>query len=256
VTVAHVATLLLAAAGAGAVDAVVGGGGLILLPALLVAFPHTATATLLGTNKLAAIAGTGTAAGTYLRRTKVDWRLLGPTAGLALVCSAIGALLAGAVPAEVYRPVVIGVLATVAVVVIVRPGFGTIIHEHRQTRARVVATALLGGVGIAMYDGAIGPGTGSFLLLAFTALLGIDFLHGSAMAKTVNVATNLGALLVFVAGGHVLWLLGAAMAVANIAGARLGARLAIRRGTRFIRAVLLLVVLALLAKLTHDQLTS
>ncbi len=110
-TLSHLATLLLAAAGAGAVDAVVGGGGLILLPALLVAFPTTATATLLGTNKLTAIAGTTTAAATYLRRTKVDWRLLGPTAGLALVCSAVGGLLAGAVPADVYRPVVIGVLA-------------------------------------------------------------------------------------------------------------------------------------------------
>jgi uncharacterized membrane protein YfcA len=253
VTLPHIATLLLAAAGAGAVDAIVGGGGLILLPALLVAFPSTATATLLGTNKLTAIAGTATAAGTYLRRTTVDWRLLGPTAALALVFSAIGGLLAGSVPAQVYRPVVIVVLAGVAVVVIARPGFGTIMHEHPRTRARVLATTLLAGVGIALYDGAIGPGTGSFLLLAFTGLLGIDFLHGSAMAKTVNVATNLGALLVFAATGHVLWLLGGAMAVANIAGAQVGARLAIHRGTRFIRAVLLIVVLTLLAKLAYDQ---
>jgi len=255
VTGLHVATLLLAAAGAGAVDAVVGGGGLILLPALLVAFPGTPTATLLGTNKLAAIFGTSTAAVTYLRRTKVDWRLLGPTVGLALLCSAAGALLAGAVPADVYRPVVIVVLATVAVVVIARPGLGTHVHEHRRTRARVLATVLLAGGAIAVYDGMIGPGTGTFLILSFTALLGVDFLHGSAMAKVVNVATNLGAFVVFAAGGHVLWLLGAAMAVCNMAGARLGARLALRRGSRFVRVVLLVVVFALLAKLTWDQLS-
>jgi len=254
VTALHVATLLLAAAGAGAVDAVVGGGGLILLPALLIAFPGTPTATLLGTNKLAAICGTSTAAVTYLRRTRVDWRVLGPTVGLALLCSATGALLAGAVPADVYRPLVIVVLATVAVVVIARPGLGTLVHEHRRTLARVVATVLLAGGAIAFYDGMIGPGTGTFLILAFTALLGVDFLHGSAMAKVVNVATNLGAFVVFAAGGHVLWLLGAAMAVCNMAGARLGARLALRRGSRFIRVVLLVVVFALLAKLTWDQL--
>ncbi len=252
--VLHVVTLLFAAGGAGAVDAVVGGGGLILLPALLVAFPGTPTATLLGTNKLAAICGTSTAAVTYLRRTRVDWRVLGPTVGLALLFSATGALLAGAVPADVYRPVVIGVLATVAIIVIARPGLGTLVHEHRRTPARVVATVLLAGGAIALYDGMIGPGTGTFLILAFTALLGVDFLHGSAMAKVVNVATNFGAFVVFAAGGHVLWLLGAAMAVCNMIGAQLGARLALRRGSKFIRIVLLVVVFALLAKLTWDQL--
>ncbi len=253
-TVAHVATLLLAAAGAGAVDAVVGGGGLVLLPALLVAFPNTPTATLLGTNKLAAICGTSTAAVTYLRRTKVDWRVLGPTVGLALLCAAAGALVAGAVPAQVYRPVVIGVLAAVAVVVIARPGLGTVSHEHRAGRARVAITVGLAGGLIALYDGAVGPGTGTFLILSFTALLGVDFLHGSAMAKAVNVATNLGAFCVFAAGGHVMWLLGAGMAGCNMVGARLGARLALRRGARFIRVILLVVVFALLAKLSWDQL--
>jgi uncharacterized protein len=256
VTALHVITLLLAAAGAGAVDAVVGGGGLILLPALLVAFPGTPTATLLGTNKLAAICGTSTAAVTYLRRTRVDWRILGPTVGLALLCSAGGALAAGAVPADMYRPVVIGVLAAVAIIVILRPGLGTLVHEHTLTPARVIGTVLLAGGAIGVYDGLIGPGTGTFLILAFTALLGVDFLHGSAMAKVVNVATNLGAFCVFVAGGHVLWLLGAGMAVCNMAGARLGARVALKRGSRFVRVVLLVVVFALLAKLARDQFLS
>jgi uncharacterized membrane protein YfcA len=202
------------------------------------------------------VCGTSTAAVTYLRRTRVDWRVLGPTVALAFGFSALGAVLAGAVPADVYRPAVIAVLATVAVVVIARPGLGTLVHEHRRTPARLIATVLLAGCGIALYDGMIGPGTGTFLILAFTALLGVDFLHGSAMAKAVNVATNLGALCVFALGGHVMWLLGAAMAVCNMAGARLGARLALRRGSRFIRVVLLVVVFALLAKLTWDQLHS
>jgi len=256
VTTVHVIVLLFAAAGAGAVDAVVGGGGLILLPALLVAFPGTPTATLLGTNKLAAICGTSTAAVTYLRRTKVDWRILGPTVGLALLCSAGGALAAGAVPAGLYRPVVIGVLAAVAIIVILRPGLCTLVHEHQLTPARVIGTVLLAGGAIGVYDGAIGPGTGTFLILAFTALLGVDFLHGSAMAKAVNVATNLGAFCVFAAGGHVMWLLGAGMGLCNMAGALLGARVALRRGARFVRVVLLVVVFALLAKMARDQFLS
>src|SRR5256885_2364134 len=111
----------------------------------------------------------------------------------------------------------------------------------------------LAGIVIATYDGAIGPGTGTFLILSWTATLGVDFLHASAMAKAVNVATNLGALVVFALAGHVAWLLGAAMAVANVLGARLGARTALRRGSGFVRVVLLVVVFVLLAKLGLDE---
>jgi uncharacterized membrane protein YfcA len=253
VTLPHLAVLLLAAGAAGWVDAVVGGGGLLLLPALLVASPGLPVATVLGTNKLAAIAGTTTAASTYLRRTSVDWRVLGPTAAAAVLASGLGAALAGAVPAHVYRPVVICVLAAVALVVTLRPRLGTVAVRRDPTRTRWVVAIGLTGVLIALYDGAIGPGTGTFLILTFTAVLSIDFLHASAMAKVVNVGTNLGALIVFAVGGHVWWLLGAAMGVCNMIGARLGARMALRRGSGFVRIVLLVVVFALLAKLGHDQ---
>ena len=179
----------------------------------------------------------------------MDWRVLGPAAGLAVFASGLGALLAGVVPASAYRPVVLAVLAGVAVIVTLRPRLGTTVPSEPPGPARMVA--------IAAYDGAIGPGTGTFLILTFTATLGVDFLHSSAMAKVVNVATNLGALVVFGASGHVSWLLGAAMAVANVAGARLGAHTAIRRGSRFVRLVLLLVVTALLLRLGfaefHDR---
>jgi uncharacterized membrane protein YfcA len=114
----------------------------------------------------------------------------------------------------------------------------------------------VGGAAIAFYDGAIGPGTGTFLVLAFTSIIGADFVHGSAMAKIVNTGTNLGALAVFGFFGHIDWALGAILAVCNIAGAQLGARLALRRGAKFIRLVLLAVVLALVARLGYDQFTS
>jgi uncharacterized protein len=250
----HLALALTGAAAAGWIDAVVGGGGLVQLPTLLLAAPGLPLATVLGTNKVASVAGTSTAAFTYLRRTKVDWRVLGPAVGLALLCSGLGALLAGTVPARAYRPVVLVVLAGVAVVVTLRPQLGTTTGRDAVGPLRRSTALGLAGVLIATYDGAIGPGTGTFLILTFTATLSVDFLHASAMAKAVNVATNLGALPVFAAAGHVSWPLGAGMAVANIVGARLGAHTALRRGSGFIRVALLVVVLALLVKLGSDEL--
>lgn len=245
-------TLLAAAAMAGWIDAVVGGGGLLLLPVLMVAAPGMPVASALATNKLTAIAGTTTAAVTYARRTKIDWAVAGPSAVLAMCCAGVGAALAGAVPASAYRPVVLVVLVSVAAFVVLRPRWGQA-QPHRRTRVRVGVAVAVAGVGIALYDGLVGPGTGTFLVVAFTALVGADFVHGSAMAKVVNVGTNLGALAVFAATGHVWWLLGAAMAVCNIAGAALGARMALRRGSGFVRVVLLVVVLALVGKLGFDQ---
>ncbi len=245
--------LLAAAAVAGWVDAVVGGGGLLLLPALLIAAPGVPVATALGTNKLAAIAGTSTAAVTYARHTKIDWTVAGSSAGLAVLASGCGAVLAGRVPADAYRPVVLAVLVTVALFVALRPRLGVLADPGRRTPTRIAVAVAVAGGGIALYDGMIGPGTGTFLVLAFTTLVGADFVHASAMAKLVNAGTNFGALVVFASTGHVWWLLGGAMAVCNIAGAALGARMALRRGSGFVRVVLLLVVLALVVKLGYDQ---
>lgn len=250
---AAVTTLLAAAAAAGWVDAVVGGGGLLLLPALLIAAPGLPLATALGTNKLAAIAGTSTAAVTYARRTTIDWAVAAPAATCAVLASGTGAALAGSIPAAAYRPVVLGVLVAVALFVTLRPAVGLTANLHHRTPTRIITAVALAGGLIAAYDGLVGPGTGTFLVLTFTTVVGADFVHGSAMAKLVNTGTNLGALVVFAATGHVLWWLGAAMAACNIAGAVFGARMALRRGSGFVRLVLLVVVLALIAKLGYDQ---
>lgn len=243
--------LLAAAAAAGWVDAVVGGGGLLLIPTMLIAFPGAAPATALGTNKLAAACGTATAAVTYLRRTEVPRRFLAAACAVALVCAGLGALAATAIATSWMRPLVMVLLLAVGLWVAVRPAFGAG-HATPLHRAGIVA-GLAAAAAIAFYDGIFGPGTGTFLIIAFTALVTGDFLRSAAMAKGVNLATNVGALAVFAATGHVVWLLGAALAVANIIGAQVGARMALSRGSGFVRVVLLVVVVIMVGKLGFDM---
>ncbi|GIH97893.1 TSUP family transporter [Planobispora siamensis] len=244
---AEIVLLLVAAAGAGWVDAVVGGGGLLQLPALFVAGVPPVQA--LATNKFASVFGTASAAVTYAATTKIDKRVAVSTGLTALLFSGLGASAAAAISTDALIPLVMVVLVTVALFVTFRPSLGTHSHPHLRTRARTLAAIGVTGVGIAFYDGIIGPGTGTFLIIAFTAILGMDFVSGSAHSKIVNSCTNLGALAVFAYQGHVLWLLGLAMAVCNIAGAQLGARMAISKGSGFVRIVLLCVVVAMVARL-------
>lgn len=243
--------LLLAAAGAGWVDAVVGGGGLLQLPALLVAGVSPVQA--LATNKLSSLFGTASAALAYARTTTIDRRLALPAGTLAVGGSGLGALAATAVSAQVLRPAVMIALLAVAAFVTLRPALGAAPRPDLRTRSRTAMTTLVTGVVIACYDGIMGPGTGTFLIIAFTTLLGLDFVDASANAKIINTGTNLGALAVFGFQGHVLWALGLGMAACNIAGAQLGARMALRRGAGFVRGVLLAVVVAMVARLAWAQ---
>ncbi|GAA0967078.1 sulfite exporter TauE/SafE family protein [Acrocarpospora macrocephala] len=247
----QIVLLLAAALAAGWVDAVVGGGGLLQLPALLLAGLPPVEA--MATNKTASIFGTASAAVTFAGRTKFD-RAVAVPAGILAVCFAgAGAALAALLAAEVLKPLVMVVLLAVAAFVTLRPAFGLAPDPRLRTRARVAAAIVASGVFIAFYDGILGPGTGTFLLIAFTSILGLDFVHASATAKIINTGTNLGALLVLGAQGKVVWALGLGMAACNIAGAQLGARMALRRGAGFVRAVLLCVVSALVLRLGYDQ---
>lgn len=243
--------LCLAAGFAGWVDAVSGGGGLVQLPALLVLLPGAAPAQVLATNKLSSIFGTTTAAVTYYRRVRPDLRTALPMAGVALTGAAGGALCASALSADVFRPVVLVLLVSVAGYVLVRPDMGAQ-QALRWSGRRHHLAAALGGLGIGFYDGIFGPGTGSFLVFLLVGLLGYAFLQASAKARIVNLATNLGALLVFVPQGAPLWRLGLLMGACNVAGGWLGAHTAIRRGSRFVRVVFLVVVAGLAVRLAYD----
>lgn len=239
--------LLLAAFAAGWIDAAVGGGGLVQLPALLLV-PGMTPVQALASNKLASVLGTAASSATYLRRTGPDLRTALPMAGIALVSAYCGAALAAAMPVGVIRPIVLLVLVIVAVITIARPSLG------RETQLRYHGTGhhlIAAGLGclVGFYDGALGPGTGTFLIMGLAGILGYDFVRASAKAKIVNLATNLGALLFFAPHGSVLWGLGLTMGCANLAGGYLGSRVAIAGGQRFLRIALLVIVAILVLRL-------
>ncbi|WP_314095558.1 TSUP family transporter [Microbacterium foliorum] len=242
--------VIVAAFAAGWIDAVVGGGGLLQLPALLL-IPGMSPIQALATNKLASVFGTATSSVTYYRRAKPDIRTALPMALIALVGSFGGAAVATVLPAAAFKPIIVVALLAVALFTAFRPQMGAA-TMLRFSGHRHHIMAGLSGLVIGFYDGLIGPGTGTFLVISLVALLGYDFLQASAKAKIVNLATNAGALLLFIPHGSVLWLLGGILAIANVAGSYLGSRMAISRGTRFIRVVFLVVVVALIAKLGVD----
>lgn len=246
--------LLAAALLAGWVDAVVGGGGLIQLPAILLV-PGLAPVHAIATNKVSSCLGTAAAALTYRRRVGFPSGVA-PAAALAFLGSMAGALLATRLPTEVFTPIVIAALAVVLLITVARPSAFS--AERSGVPALPHRTAILRGCAIGavvgVYDGVMGPGTGSFLVLGFILLVGLDTLRATAMTKAVNLATNLGALVLFAVAGVVEWRLGLVIGLANMTGGWLGARTATRFGPRFVRVVLIVVVLALLAKLITQEL--
>lgn len=247
-----VVLLCLAAALAGWVDAVTGGGGLLQVPALLVALPQAAPVEALATNKLSSLMGTSAATATYWRRARPDLRTALPMAVAAFTGSLLGASLAVLLPAGVIRPVIVVLLVAVWLWTLLRPGMGQDENLRWQGRRRHYAVAVGAGFAIGCYDGLLGPGTGSFLLIVLVAVLGYSFLAASSTAKVVNLGTNLAALIVFGLTGSVLWLLGLLMGACNVVGAVIGARMAVRRGSGFVRVVFLVVVGVLILRLAWD----
>ncbi len=238
----------LAALAAGFVDAVVGGGGLVQLPALLLGLPHATPMQILATNKLASICGTTVSSATYYRRIKPDPRTFLPMMVLAFAGSFCGALVASQIPREAFEPIVLVALVVVGGYVLLKPtiGYATAL---RYAGHRHLAMALAVGFVIGFYDGALGPGTGSFLVFALVGLLGYSFLEASAKARLANWATNLGALALFVPQGAVLWKVGLVMGACNLVGGYVGARVAVSSGARFVRGFFIVVVSAFIVRI-------
>ena len=236
---------------AGGIDSIVGGGGLILVPALFAVYPTTAPATLFGTNKSASVWGTSIATVQYSRRVQMRWAVLLPAAGAALVGSFIGAWVVTLIDPTFLRRLLPFILLAVLLYTLAKKDLGrTHAPRHAQGRETLLACAI--GAVIGWYDGFFGPGTGSFFIFLFVRLLGYDFLNASASAKLLNVATNLAAITLFAIKGHVWWKIGLTMAVANVLGSLIGTRLALKHGAGFVRGVFVVVVSALILKTGYD----
>lgn len=236
---------------AGFVDAIVGGGGLIQTPVALILMPNLAVSTIIGSLKIPAFSGTSFAAFQYIKQVKLDWKLLASMAIVAFVAAFFGSMLLTQVSNDFMKPVLFFVLIGLAVYTFFKRDFGQKQHRHISKNKGFVYAMIL-SVLIGFYDGFIGPGTGSFLVLGFVALLGFDFLNASANAKMVNLATNFGSICLFVSKGKIMWSFAIPMAFCNALGGWLGAKLAIAKGNQFIRYFFLVIVIGTLLRFGND----
>ncbi len=238
---------------AGLIDAAVGGGGLIQIPALFNLLPGVPSATLLGSNKLASACGTSLAARTFIGRVRVPWGLVLPAAISAFAMAFLGAAAVSSVPQTLMRPLVLVLIVVMAIYTFRKKDFGQLARPRAVgTRERLLSVLIGGGIGF--YDGLFGPGTGSFLIFLFVRCFAFDFLQASAASKFVNLATNIAALSFFVPAGKVLYGVALPMAACNMLGAVAGSRLAMRHGTGFVRGLFLGLLVLLIVKLGYDML--
>ena len=243
--------LCLAAFAAGFVDAIVGGGGLIQTPMGLILLPHLPVSSVAGSLKIPAFSGTAFAAAQYVKKVAINWKLLLPMMALAMLSSFGGSSLLTQMHNDFMKPVLLVVLTLVAIYTFIKKDFGQHKEKTHSPTLHIVYSFLISIV-IGFYDGFIGPGAGSFLVLAFVVVMGYDFLHASANAKMVNLATNFGSVALFILKGKIIWAVAIPMALCNAAGGFSGAKLAINKGNKFIRTFFLIIVVGTLIRFAYD----
>lgn len=236
---------------AGFLDAVVGGGGLITVPTLLINFPNSSLATLFGTNKIAAFSGTSVSAYHYARKITFNFRLLLATAVAAGIASYCGAQIVSRLDATLLKPLILVILVLMAVYTYIKKNLGAVQTKTLPLRKQLLLGCILGLV-VGFYDGFFGPGTGSFLVMGFVVLLGFDFLSASAYSKIINCITNLSALLVFIRQGDYILEIAILMSACMVIGNLAGTRIALRRGNGFVRNIFLLIVIIMIIRYGYD----
>ena len=235
----------------GFIDAVVGGGGLIQMPALLVNFPKIPIPTLFGTNKIAALSGTSMAAYHYAKRIKFNYTLLAVTAISAAFASFTGAKIVSHINPNTLKPIILIILIAMAVYTFLKKDLGSVQTKNIAIKKQLIYGSLIGFV-VGFYDGFFGPGTGSFLVLGFVLVIGFEFVEASAYSKIINCVTNFSALVVFVKQGNYIIELAVMMGICNIAGNILGAKMALKKGNKFVRVVFLWIVILMIIRYGYD----
>ena len=240
---------------AGLMDAAVGGGGLLQIPGLFSLMPSsTPVATVMGVNKFASCTGTTMAGFQFVRKIRVPWKMLLPAALLAFAFSYLGAQLVSWIPVQYMKPAMLVIMAGMFVYTFFKKSLGQTVREQALSR-REYYLGLLSGALIGLYDGIFGPGTGSFLTFIFVRFFAFDFMTATASAKIINITTNLAALSYFVPNGYIIWAWALPLAAANLIGGMVGANLAIRGGTRFLRYGFMALLVVLIGKFGWDVFT-
>ncbi|MBK6523333.1 MAG: TSUP family transporter [Sphingobacteriaceae bacterium] len=232
---------------AGFIDAVVGGGGLVIIPFMLINFPNIALPVIFGTNKISAISGTAVAAIQYMKRVRFDLILLISISFFAFIASYLGAKTVSNINSESLKPFILMILIVIAVYTFFKKDLGSIQTKNLSFLKQIVYGSLF-AIAIGFYDGFFGPGTGSFLVLAFVVVLGFEFVTASAYAKVINCVTNISALIVFIKNDQYILEMAILMLVCNVIGSYLGSKMALRRGNAFVRKIFLVVVSFMIAR--------
>ena len=244
--------LFFAGALAGFVDSIVGGGGLISVPAMLLTNLPPSVA--LGSNKLSSVFGALTAAIAYARSGKVEWPLVKRLMPITFVGSLLGTWLVISIPPLYLKPIIIVLLVSVLIFVLFKKDWGTVTTYAGASKQKLILLAI-GALGIGFYDGFVGPGTGTFLIFMFI-YAGFNFLYSSGNAKLLNFTSNLASLILFISLGHVDYVLGLSAAAGQIIGSTLGARLDIKKGVGLVRVVFIATTVSMLCKLTYDYIVA
>lgn len=240
---------------AGFIDAVVGGGGLITVPMMLISFPTLPLPTLFGTNKIAALSGTSIAAYQYSKRIQFDFKLLATISFFAFVFSFIGAKTVSYINVNTLKPVILVILILIAVYTFIKKDLGAIPSKNLSVQKQMLYGSLIGSI-VGFYDGFFGPGTGSFFVLGFVLIMGFEFVTASAYSKIVNCITNISALIVFIKQGNYLLEIAVLMAVFNITGSVVGSKMALKKGNGFVRFVFLIIVTIMILRYSYDVFNS
>ena len=244
-------SLVVLAFTAGFIDAIVGGGGFIQLPALLVNFPNTVLPTLMGTNKIAGFSGTFVSAIQYGKRIKFDYQLLIFISVATFVFSYLGASVVSYLNSEQLKPVILLILIVMAIYTFIKKDLGQLQSKSLSQKRKLIYGLLLGAF-VGFYDGFFGPGAGSFLVLGFVMIFGFEFIMASAYSKFINCVSNFGALYVFISQGNYLLEIALLMAACNITGSLIGTKMAFKKGNGFIRILFLFIVSFLILRYAYD----
>ena len=236
---------------AGFIDAIVGGGGLIQLPGLLINMPNQPLLTLFGTNKIAALAGTSVAAYQYSKRIKFDYKLLLIISFFSFVASFLGAKAVSFIKAETLKPIILVILILIAIYTFIKKDLGSVQTKKLPLNKQILFGSLIGIV-VGFYDGFFGPGTGSFFVLGFVVILGFEFVNASAYSKIINCMTNISALIVFIKNGDYILEIAILMSVFNIVGSVIGSKIALRKGNGFVRLIFLVIVSIMILRYGYD----